>query len=134
MDANQIEFEVKGIGKFTALKEVVAPMFFLDRRKMIADMFGGMSEYIKMQTLIRIGNNSEDRLQKELADTLINELIRAEWIINIKTEVIKYPDGFNFQALKAEQLNELIDKFQEARGIFRSDTKPTGETSPPPKD
>ena len=133
MNANQIEFDVKGVGKFTALKEVTAPMFFMDRRKMTADMFGGMSELVKMESLIRIGYNSEDRVQKELSAALLSEIDRAEWIIKIKSEIVTYPEKFNLQALTSPQLNEVIYEFQKARGLFRDEPIPTGETSPPTK-
>ena len=133
MKPNQIEFEVKGVGKFIALKEVTAPMFFLDRRKMTAEMFGGISEYLKMETLIRIGKNSEDRVQKELADALINEIVRADWIINLKNEVVEYPENFSIQTLNPKQLDDVLYEFQKARGLFRDDGAATGEVSPPAK-
>ena len=133
MEANQIEFDVKGVGKFTALKEVTAPMFFMDRRKMTADMFGGMSELVRMESLIRIGYNSEDRVQKELSASLLSEIDRAEWIIKIKSEIVTYPERFNLQALTSPQLNDVIYEFQKARGLFRDEGTTTGESSPPAK-
>ena len=131
MDNNQIKFEVKGIGEFIALKEVTAPMFFLDRRKMMADMFGGIVELVRMETLIRLGTRSEDQVQKELASSLLDEMSRADWFIRLKTEMIEYPKGFNIAKLKPEGLNDVIFEFQKARGLFREEPTPGASEGPP---
>ncbi len=125
---NQVEFEVKGLGKFTAFKEMPAASLFYEREKEIARFLGGFQELAKLQAIIRTHRDSADPYERNLAETAAVHLMRSEEYYTLKASLIDQPKGFSLDKLSVEQFDALTAEFAKARGFFRTgDSEGTAE-------
>ena len=129
-DQNIIEFEVEGLGKFKAFKEVPAKTFFFDRRNELAKLLGGRVDLVRMESTMRLYANSTDPLEKKIADDLAYEMMRANGFLEIKNLLVQVPKGFNLDSVSGEEFDKLWVALESARGTFRQENARTPEGTP----
>ena len=120
MDSNNVEFTVEGIGDFVSYKEIPAKAFFMDRRTELAKVLGGRTELVKMEAMFSMYAKSSDPAEKEIAETILFDINRAEIYLDLKGLIIKAPKGFVIEGLTSNQMIALWEALEASRKPFQT--------------
>jgi len=130
MKDNRVEFTVEGIGKIVAYKEPPATQALFSKRQELGKMVGGITELIKMESLIRAHRDSSNEAERDTALALMTELMRMNAYLNLRDCVLE-PRDFNVDKLTPEEFERVWSAYDQARGIFPEETGGDAEPDSP---
>lgn len=134
-------FTVEGIGTFQFIVELPHTVFFMDARKKMANVLGGIKNFLTLEALrdegLKIEGNSYvpredvDDLQCKVSYSALAELHRAMNMCLMQDHIAIYPTGKKLEQLSPEEYAIVEQEFLKQLEFFRS-PKPeaAGTTSP----
>jgi hypothetical protein len=136
-------FEVEGIGKFEFVAELSHVVFFMDKRKKVANFVGGIRNLLSLETMMDDGLEADEENKtykpRETADehtqklglAALLEYNRASSMVTMQDHITKYPDGKSLERLSAEEYAKVEEEFGKQLEFFRNLDKQKAESSTP---
>lgn len=131
MTNNEVTFEVEGVGKFTAYKELPQQKFFLDYRTEVAKLLGGRASFLELEAILRALEKSDDPIDKERIVGIQFEIMRADQYVQAQMAIKTFPEGFTWEGCNSTLFGKIWLAMDGARNPFRK--KDEGESKPPDK-
>ena len=136
-------FEVEGVGKFEFLPELPHTVFFMDRRKKMVSLLGGIRNLLTLETMMNDGlepdeavtpptykvRESADEMTQKLGWAALLEYNRAVSMVEMQDHITKFPEGKTLERLTPEEYAKVEEEFNKQLNSFRNPSKKTEEPS-----
>jgi hypothetical protein len=137
-------FEVAGVGKFEFIVELPHMAFFMDRRKRMASILGGIRNLLTLEVMYNEGleideatntyknRETADETTQKIGWAALWEYRRATKIVEMQDHITKYPEGKTLERLSPDEYAKVEEEFTKQLEFFRNPIKETSEPAPAP--
>jgi hypothetical protein len=137
-------FDVEGIGKFEFIPELPHTVFFMDRRKRMASLVGGIRNLLTLETMMNDGlevdevtkmykpRESADDMTQKLGWASLLEYNRASSMVEMQDHITKFPQGKTLERLSPQEYGKVEEEFNKQLDSFRNPEPKKAEPATPP--